>query len=179
MSNTTYQQCTKALFMAVAIYMAAYFVEFIAIINLEPTWIRIASLVNLAASIWYFSSLGKWKTLVDEKDVPAVQKLWLSSLLQIVSSIVIMFVSNPGTTILVGLVMLVSFGIAIFGYMGLKDSKTMPEGACAGASLLFWAQIILVVSILMITHLPGALLYIMLLSVLGLHIYGWWRIANA
>ena len=90
-----------------------------------------------------------------------------------------MIVSNLGMLTFVGLVLIVSYFIAIFGYMGLKDSKTMPEGARKGASFLFWSQILVIVTIFMVTTLPGALLYIMCLAYLGMNIYGWWLISNA
>lgn len=179
MSNTNYQQCTKALFLAVAVSMVASFISFIALKNLEFTWLKFAGFANAAALVWYFISLGKWKGLVNEKDVPAVQKLWFAALLQVLSNVVAIVASNASVLLFIGLIQVVAFGIAIFGYMGMKDSKTMPEGARSGASLLFWAQILVVATILLVTSLPGALLYMMYLAYLGMNIYGWWRIANA
>ena len=52
MSNTNYQQCTKALFLAVAVSMVASFVSFIALKNLEFTWLKIAGFANAAALDW-------------------------------------------------------------------------------------------------------------------------------
>ena len=90
-----------------------------------------------------------------------------------------MVASDASLLLFIGLIQVVAFGIAIFGYMGLKDSKTMPEAARSGASLLFGAQILVVATILLVTTLPGALLYIMYLAYLGMNIYGWWLISNA
>lgn len=202
MSDLTYKSVTKSLYNAVllqvfggifaaifgivGIFTAAASITSIAVTGSTASLFggsimvilgTICEIVVLIATIWFIISLGNWKKVVDANDVPGVQKLWIASLLSI-CGIVISWIPFGG--IVGGILALVALIMQLVGFAALKNSSTLPEGACNGAKKLFTALIISIIgSIIGFIPFVGFIGSILGIIALIMQVIGWKRIANS
>lgn len=202
MANLTWQSVTKALYQAILIQviggiLAAVFTTFDALgsagdlaeaaISGDATalfapsamgilaWI--CELAVVAATVWFFISLGNWKKVADANDVPAIQKLWLAALIGFIGGIIAWI---PVIGILGSILALVALILNLLGYSALKNSTTLPEGAREGAKKLFTALILniagtIIAWIPLIGFIGGIVCIVAFIFMLN----GWKRIANS
>ena len=182
MGNLTYSQVTKNLFTAVLVSAGCSIVAGLCgLFWLVPAFAIIALIFNLGtigANIWFFISLGNWKTVVDSNDVPAVQKLWIGTLLSIIAGVVGL-IPIIGTY-LGALVAIAGFVFYVMGAGELKISTTLPANGVEGAKKLHTACILsLIAAVLLIIPFINILGGIISIVACVLQILAWKKIATA
>lgn len=136
------------------------------------------SLAIIAGYALFFLGLNHFRTVVNTNDAPAVQKLYVATILSIVAYVLGCI---PLMGLIVKIVSLVAFIMMLLGFSALKKSATFPADARNGASKLFIAMILSVVGIILgwIPLIGG--IFAAIFNIIGfvLTILGWKKIACA
>lgn len=136
------------------------------------------SLAIVAGYVLFFLGLSHFRTVVKNEDAPAVQKLYVATILSICAYALGCI---PFLGLIAKILALVSFIMMLLGFAALKKSATFPAEARNGASNLFIAMILSVVGIILgwIPLIGGVLSAILAIAGFVLTILGWKKIANA
>jgi uncharacterized membrane protein len=140
----------------------------------------IAPIAVILGYIMYLSGLGSFRKLLDKNDGLAVGKVRTGVILMIVG-IAVKWIPLIGD-FLGAIISIIGFILAMVGFSKLKNSSSFPEDACKGASMLFTAQILLIIGwIIDFIPLIGGWIDAILsfIALLILTLVGWAKIKNA
>lgn len=136
------------------------------------------ALAIIAGYVLFFLGLSHFRTVVNTNDAPAVQKLYVATIISIVAYVCMCI---PFMGLIGKILSLVAFIMMLLGFSALKKSATFPADGRNGASKLFIAMILSVVGVVLgwIPLIGGVLSAILGIVGFILTILGWKKVAYA